>query len=118
MFSFLSGLTNLLPLLAVLSVPISVYGYLVYVNSYWKRHGVPFVRATPLLGSMTKVCLFSRNVAENFDELYSELPDEPIVGIHLFTKPALLIRNVDLVKEIVVKDYAFFQNRFEMKLSS
>lgn len=60
---------------------------------------------------MKQVSLFRRNVAENFDDIYRQLPDEPIVGIHLFIKPALLVRNLELVKEITVKDNMFFQNR-------
>lgn len=111
MFGWLSFL-SIFPLFLLLSIPISVYGYLVYINSYWKRHGVPFVKAKPLVGSFWEVCLFRRNVAENFNDLYIEAPDEPILGIHLFHTPALIIRDLDLIKEMLVKDFSSFQNRF------
>lgn len=113
MFAWISVLMGF-PLVLFISAAVGVYGYLLYINSYWKRHGVPFVSATPLLGNMSQVCLFRRSVAENINDMYVELPEEPIVGIHLFTNPALIIRNLDLIKAIVVKDFAAFQNRYAL----
>lgn len=110
MLTLLYSLINL-PILVVLSVLLSVYGYLMYINSYWKRHGINYVTATPFIGNLKEVFMFRKNVAENFHDLYNEHTDEPIVGIHLFMKPALLIRNLELIKEIVIKDYGSFQNR-------
>lgn len=106
------GAFDVYPLLVLLLTIVGfVYSYLRYINSYWKRNGVLYVKSTPFLGCMKPVVLRQKNIAENFDDCYNEFPDEPMVGIHLFTKPTLMIRDLELVKEIVVKNYSSFQNR-------
>jgi hypothetical protein len=43
--------------------------------------------------------------------MYNEHNDKPYVGIFSFDKPSLLIRDVELVKNILVKDFQNFMDR-------
>uniref|UniRef100_T1GMQ0 Cytochrome P450 n=1 Tax=Megaselia scalaris TaxID=36166 RepID=T1GMQ0_MEGSC len=49
-----------------------------------------------------------------FQDLYEDkvAKNEPYVGIHIFNKPALLIRDLELVKKVLIKDFQYFSNRF------
>jgi cytochrome P450 len=51
--------------------------------------------------------------------MYNEHSDKPYVGIFSFDKPSLLIRDLELVKNILVKDFQNFMDRifsFEEKV--
>jgi len=59
------------------------------------------------------------NIGENLKQIYEEHSDKPYVGIFSFDKPILLIRDAELVKNILVKDFQYFIDRvisFDEKL--
>jgi len=51
--------------------------------------------------------LLKTTVGEQLQRMYNEHSDKPYVGIFTFDKPSLLIREPELVKNILVK---VFQN--------
>ena len=54
--------------------------------------------------------LLKTAIGEQLERIYNEQSDKPYVGIFSFDKPSLLIRDVELVKNILVKD---FQNSMD-----
>jgi cytochrome P450 family 6 len=59
------------------------------------------------------------NIGEQLQIIYEEHKDKPYVGIFSFDKPCLLIRDVELVKNILAKDSQYFIKRinsFDEKL--
>jgi hypothetical protein len=50
-------------------------------------------------------------IGEQLQRIYNEQSDKAYVGIFSFNKPTLLIRDLDLVKNILVKDFHNFTNR-------
>jgi cytochrome P450 family 6 len=58
-------------------------------------------------------------IGVQLQRIYNEHSDKPYVGIISFDKPGLLIRDPELVKKILVKDFQTFMDRialFEGKL--
>lgn len=110
MFSVLTYL----PLLILVWIPLSLYYWILYRNSYWKRNGIPFIPATPFIGNMKNLLLFRKCVAEQFSDFYYDknVQDQPFVGIHIFLKPAIIVREPELIKRILVKDFTSFANRY------
>lgn len=106
-----------LPLIFFVWMPIVAYYWALHINGYWKRKNIPYIPATPFVGNVEKAVAFKKCVAEQFQDLYldKDTRDAPFVGIHIFHKPALLIRDLELVKRILVKDFGSFSNRFEKK---
>jgi cytochrome P450 len=51
------------------------------------------------------------NIGELLQQIYEKHSDKPYVGIFSFDKPTLLIRDVELVKNILVKDFQYFIDR-------
>lgn len=82
-------------------------------NGYWRRQGVPFIPATILMGNFEKICMFRKSVADNFYDIYNSqyANKSAAVGIHQFLTPALVVRDLDLVKAILSQDFAAFSNR-------
>lgn len=101
-------------ILAIGLVLLAVWLALRHCNDYWKRHGVPCVPATLLLGNMKEICMFRKAMANHFQDMYNNAActESPVVGINIFLRPALMVRDLDLVKTILVKDFASFSNRY------
>lgn len=81
--------------------------------SYWKHNGVPFVPATLFLGNLKPICFCQTTTALHFDDIYNDSrgKDSPVIGIHLFLKPALIVKDLDLIRTMLIKDFASFSNR-------
>jgi len=55
--------------------------------------------------------LLKTTIGEQLQRIYIEHSDKPYVGIFSFDKPSLLIRDPELVKNILVKDFQNFMDR-------
>ena len=96
-----------------LAVPLVLYLVLNNINSYWKRKGQPYIPAQPLFGNLTELIFQKASPADLFTKFYNDekTKEEPFTGIHIFHKPAVLIRDIELVKRVMVKDFNSFSNR-------
>ena len=104
MFEFLT-----LFLFSTLSaVFIGLYLYFTRNFKFWHKLGIPYVKPTPFVGNL-KECAFQKvNIGEHLQQIYEQHSDKPNVGIFSFDKPILFIRDVELVKNILVKDFQYF----------
>ena len=87
--------------------------------NFWHKLGVPYVKPTPFFGNLKDCVLLKATIGEQLQRIYNEQSDKPYVGIFSFDKPSLLIRDLELVKNILVKDFQNFVDRtasFEDKL--
>ncbi|CAF4959535.1 unnamed protein product [Pieris macdunnoughi] len=86
-----------------------VYFRWVNVSQFWKRRGVPHLPLHPILGSLT--FLQRKNPATWMIEMYQKF-NTPYVGIWLFWRPALIINSPEIAKNVLVKDFDYFRDRF------
>lgn len=49
-------------------------------------------------------------------DAYFDKGSEPISGLYFFHKPVLMIRERELIKRILVKDFNYFTNRFVINI--
>jgi cytochrome P450 family 6 len=90
---------------------IGFYLYLTRNFDLWKKLGVPYVKPLPLLGSLKECVSLKVTVSQNFKNVYDEYSDKPYVGIFSFDQPSLVLRDPELIKDILVKDSKFFLDR-------
>ncbi|KAH8398959.1 hypothetical protein KR222_004286 [Zaprionus bogoriensis] len=104
----------LLLLLLTLVLLGAVYLLLRRHYAYWPRRGVPELRPRLLLGNLGGMLSMRSSPADFIAQLYNHpsAQDQPFVGIHVFHKPALLLRDPELIKRIMVKDFGKFSNRY------
>jgi hypothetical protein len=104
------------PLSAIFIAP---YLYFTRNFKFWQKLGIPYVKPTPFVGNL-KECAFKKvNIGKHLQQIYEQHSDKPYVGIFSFDKPILLIRDLELVKNILVKDFQNFMDRvmsFDEKL--
>ncbi|XP_020805353.1 probable cytochrome P450 308a1 [Drosophila serrata] len=75
-------------------------------GSHWQRLGVQGPRGWPLVGNMVQFALGRRSYGEVYSKLYSQHPAQPYVGFYrLFNEPALLIRDQELLTQILVGNH-------------
>ncbi|CAG5058935.1 unnamed protein product [Parnassius apollo] len=79
------------------------------LSMYWAERGVKHVPVYPFLGSLTFLmrynpAIWMRNVYESFDT--------PYVGMWVFFRPAVIINDPEIARNILIKDAAVFKDRF------
>ncbi|XP_055689323.1 cytochrome P450 6g1-like [Lutzomyia longipalpis] len=80
-------------------------------RSYWEKHGVSYISGPPLIGALKEAMLFRQSFAELFSDLYGKFKNDPITGVYFFHKPSLIVRDPELIKRILVKDFQHFVDR-------
>jgi cytochrome P450 family 6 len=88
-----------------------LYWYSTSTFYYWKKKGVKSLKPSPLFGNVKELALHKRSPAELFQDLYNQFEGERYGGIHQARTPVLLIRDPDLMKQILVKDFAYFPGK-------
>ncbi len=88
-----------------------VYVLLSKKLNYWKNRNVPYVEPEFIYGN-------SRGISKDYHpgefwrEMYRKLkPQGPIGGAYMYLKPFAVITDLDLLKQIMIKDFNFFSNR-------
>ncbi|KAJ9594233.1 hypothetical protein L9F63_014393 [Diploptera punctata] len=100
--------------LLVIAVVLHLAIYLYYANKFthWKKKGVPNPKPLPFLGNCLMPpsseaghqCLF-------IEDMYNSIPGAPCVGFYVFGRPAIVIKDPDLIRHVLVKDFNVFLNR-------
>lgn len=98
----------LLSLIAV--IVLSVYLYVKHVYSYWKRKNITFLKPTFLLGSSGDNIFQKISIGEQ-TEKYHNSSNEPVVGFYAVLRPSLLIRDPEIIRNILIKDFPSFYHR-------
>lgn len=82
--------------------------------SFWRNRGFPEDPGFFPYGSQGSKDFMSRKIAisETTTSAYNNFPNERVVGTYEFMgKPSLVIRDLDLAKDILVKDFDQFSDR-------
>uniref|UniRef100_A0A1L8E4K4 Putative cytochrome n=1 Tax=Nyssomyia neivai TaxID=330878 RepID=A0A1L8E4K4_9DIPT len=80
---------------------------------YWEKNGVSYVPGPPLIGAIKESMQFKKSFGDLFLDLYNheKFKDDPITGVYFFHKPSLVIRHPEIIKNILMKDFANFVDR-------
>ncbi|KAJ6641330.1 putative cytochrome P450 6g2 [Pseudolycoriella hygida] len=94
--------------------PIALYLWGLHRSLYWKRKKIPSIPSKPLIGSVGGMLSFKKCVAQQFSDFYfdKKTKEKPFVGIHMFHKPAIVLRDPELIKRVLVKDFTSFPDRY------
>lgn len=90
---------------------ICIYFYLTRNFKYWKKYGVREVTPTSILGNFSPSIFAQKPLLDVLQEIYNAGEDEPYIGYHVLDKPHLMIRDPELIKCVLIKDFNHFPNR-------
>ncbi|XP_035895857.1 probable cytochrome P450 6g2 isoform X1 [Anopheles stephensi] len=80
---------------------------------YWQCVRVPYIEGRPLVGNFFEAVLMRKSMFDLMDELYvhERVRDSALFGISKLITPTLVLRDPELIKQVLIKDAAFFCNR-------
>lgn len=91
---------------------IIAYIYMTRNFKYWEKRGVLEITPTPFVGNFME-CLLLRKAPSYFlKELYEQGKGQPYVGFYIFDKPFLLLRDPEIIKNVFIKDFNTFFDRY------
>lgn len=96
-------------LICVFVIVFYLYGTRNY--NYWASKGVKFEKPLVFFGSNLKGFIDKVSVSERFAALYREYPDDKFVGFYEANNPAILIRDPELIKHVLINDFRHFHYR-------
>jgi len=110
MVLFDSFLLNLVAYAVIIST--SFYFYLRYRYTFWQRQGCP-VPLTPhiIYGHTKEVTKMKTWVGEHYASIYFNTDGYKFAGFYQFQKPKLMLRDLNIIKDVFTKEFSTFPNR-------
>ncbi|CAL7950315.1 unnamed protein product [Xylocopa violacea] len=99
----------------VVAAVVAFYCYLTAHNNFWKNRKVPGPKPEVAFGNVRKVMFGNESLADLLTRVWNEYRNEPLVGIFLRRQPVLVIRDPDLIKDVLIKNFSTFVNRDYIK---
>ncbi|XP_015186995.1 PREDICTED: cytochrome P450 6k1-like [Polistes dominula] len=110
MFGCTIDLNKLILILILIS--IIIYFYLKYKLSYWSKRGVKCPPTNLIFGNFKDTITFKKPPGILLQDIYNYADkDDKYIGFYILSKPALLLRDIDLIKQIMVSEFNTFPNR-------
>ncbi|KAF5308489.1 hypothetical protein FQR65_LT06153 [Abscondita terminalis] len=97
-------------LLTLTAIPLIVYFYLIKNHNYWKIRNVAYAKPVFFFGNILDIIKRKKHTSEMLKTLY-ESTTAPYLGFFMFDQPYLLIRDLDLIKNILITDFDNFSDR-------
>lgn len=87
--------------------------YISHCFSYWKRLGLPEIpNKRFLVGHFSLSLAMTRSFGEICADLYAQIPPgNPLAGAYIFFQPAVVIKDPELLRCALVKDFSSFHDR-------
>ncbi|XP_032665500.1 uncharacterized protein LOC116841547 [Odontomachus brunneus] len=97
----------------LLSVVIATFGisYLFRSFNYFKRNGIFHIPPLPIFGDMMWIVFRQISFGDYLQKLYQFKPDAKYYGFYATSRPIILLRDPELIKEVFIKNFDSFPNR-------
>ncbi|XP_015114681.2 cytochrome P450 6k1 [Diachasma alloeum] len=99
-------------LLGIAGLVVLAYLYMTRKFKYWKNLGVMEPEPTPFIGNFGDCLKMKKSAGEWLQGLYNWGAGRPYIGFYVFDQPFFLARDPELIKNILVRDFDYFQDRF------
>ncbi|XP_017757759.1 PREDICTED: probable cytochrome P450 6a14 [Eufriesea mexicana] len=92
-------------------VLLALYYYYTSTFDHWRNRGIPGPRPTVLVGNFGDVFFKKISFSAKTKKLYNEYKDEPVFGMFEGMTPILGVNDLDLIKDVFIKDFSVFADR-------
>ncbi|CAD7077070.1 unnamed protein product, partial [Hermetia illucens] len=101
----------MLELIIIALSVLAIYYY--WSSNYWARRGVKAPVPLPFVGNMLDYVLARKHYGQVYQDIYNKFPKAAYVGIYrLFNEPAILVRDVEILKDVFIKDFQSFRDNY------
>lgn len=98
-------------LCGVAAAVLVFYYYLTSNFDYWKSQGIRGPQPIPIFGNIKDVMLAKKFIGDYMMELYNNYKDESMIGIFTRGKPILVLKDLDFIKDVLIKNFSNFSER-------
>ncbi|XP_075979897.1 cytochrome P450 6B2-like [Anticarsia gemmatalis] len=89
----------------------SLYKYFTRTFNYWKNKKIRGPKPVAFFGNLKESTLRRQHITTVLQNIYEQFPDEKVVGIYRMTTPCLLLRDLDVIRNVMIKDFDTFIDR-------
>ncbi|XP_069687375.1 cytochrome P450 9e2-like [Periplaneta americana] len=89
---------------------ILFYLYLTWTHDYWRKKGVPYLEPKLIFGNLKDTIIGRTTIGECVRESYLQLEGYKLGGLFKMRQPVLLLRDPELIKTVMIKDFSNFQD--------
>lgn len=79
-----------------------------HVYSYWAKRGVPSAEVNLLFGNLASAVVMKEQIGQIYNRIYKQFNDVPYVGVYKMRTPSLMLKDPDLIRDILIKDFDSF----------
>nr|CAD7591204.1 unnamed protein product [Timema genevievae] len=97
--------------IALGSLLVILYTILTWNYGYWKNRGVHYIPPTLPAGNVKELIMQKMSISHMYDKLYKQLQGHRFGGIFRGFTPILLLRDPELIKHFLTKDFIHFHDR-------
>ncbi|XP_036147157.1 cytochrome P450 6A1-like [Monomorium pharaonis] len=98
-------------LCGIVAVIIALYYYLTSTFNFWKSRGVQGPQPIPGFGNLKDVLLAKEYSGDYVTKIYNKYKNETLIGIFSKKTPILIVKDLDLIKDVLIKDFTYFSAR-------
>ncbi|XP_049764813.1 probable cytochrome P450 6a20 [Schistocerca cancellata] len=92
-----------------------LWKYLSWNHGYWQRVGVPCPEPSVPFGNIKHAMIGKKHITEVIRDIYCQMEGQPFCGFYRFREPLLLVRDADLARTMLVRDFtSFHDNSFHV----
>ncbi|XP_053691413.1 probable cytochrome P450 28d1 [Sabethes cyaneus] len=86
----------------------AVYLYLIWDFNRWKKAGIVGPKPRVLFGNLPSLLTQKEHIYYDMERIYNNFKGEPVVGLYSIRTPQLMIRDPELIKEVLSKSFNHF----------
>lgn len=106
--------------LSILAGVLVVYYY--YFSrkgpNIFEQYGVPHAKFEGMIHRILKIFVFSKSFLHAVQEIYDVHPDAKYVGVFDFTRHVVVIRDLELIKSVSIKNFESFEDHLFFSANS
>jgi cytochrome P450 family 6 len=87
-----------------------LYAYYRFCYSYWKKKGVAYLEPSFPFGNIGDAILQRKSCGLAIHDIYNKLDGYELGGAFSFIRPMLIVREPEMIKNILVKDFVHFHD--------
>lgn len=87
---------------------VAIYAFLAWNFNHWKKVGVRGPKPKLLFGNLPSILTKKEHVYYEYEKMYNEYKNEPVVGYFSVRTPQLMVRDPELIKEVLSKGFHKF----------
>lgn len=98
-------------ILASLVVLWLAYKYCTWEYAYWKDRSVPYIEPHFPFGTEKDFLLHTKSFGKHYQNQYNKIKNAKMIGAFMVNRPFLIIKDPELIKLVMVKDFNHFVDR-------